>query len=294
MISSSRWFLNECVAARCQVNRETHVGIASVPKEAHSRSMLTDLAALGSAALMISLVLGFLAGLVKGMTGFALPMVIVSGLGSVLSPELALAGMIIPALVTNVWQALRQGARAAMASVRNHWLYLCLMLVVLSLSSQLVLKIPPNLLFLLLGLTVTAFTTLQLAGWQPKIARENRRKAEVGIGAIAGFLGGLTGTWGPPTVLYLTALNVPKIEHVRVQGVVYGLGAVMLTLAHLRSGVLSGAGLGLSVSILPVALMGMAAGLLIQDRLDQKRFRIVVLVVLALAGLNLIRRGLWA
>ena len=253
--------------------------------------MFSDLATLGPTALTLALVLGFLAGLVKGMTGFALPMVLVSGLGSFLAPELALAGMILPALVTNGWQALRQGGRAAIASVRVHWLYLTLMLIVLVISSQIVLRIPTNLLFLLLGLTVTAFTSLQLAGWQPQIDPHNKRKTEIGIGALAGFLGGLTGTWGPPTVLYLTALNVPKVEHVRVQGVVYGLGAVMLTLAHLRSGVLSGPGLGLSIAILPVALAGMAAGVMIQDRLDQKRFRLAVLVVLAVAGLNLIRRG---
>lgn len=255
--------------------------------------MFLELGSLGTTALALALALGFLAGLVKGMTGFALPMVLVSGLGSFLAPELALAGMIIPALVTNGWQAFRQGAQAAVSSAGKHWRYLVIMLLFLVLSSQVVLRIPANLLFLILGLTVTLFTSLQLAGWQPQVAPDNRLKAELGVGTLAGILGGLTGTWGPPTVLYLTALNVPKVEHVRIQGVVYGLGAVMLTLAHLRSGVLSGPGLGLSIAILPVALAGMAAGMMIQDRLDQKRFRAVVLVVLAVAGLNLIRRGLW-
>ncbi|MCV6594441.1 MAG: sulfite exporter TauE/SafE family protein [Silicimonas sp.] len=254
--------------------------------------MLEELGHIGPLSTFVALAFGFLAGLVKGMTGFALPMILVSGLGSFLAPELALAGMIIPALITNVWQALRQGAKAALASVRVHWRYLGLMLLWLTIASQFVLAIPAGLLFLILGLTVTFFTSLQLAGWQPKIAPDNRLKAELGIGSLAGVLGGLTGTWGPPTVMYLTALSVPKRDHVRIQGVVYGSGAVMLTLAHLRSGVLSGPGLSLSLAILPVALLGMAAGMAIQDRLDQKRFQQVVLVVLAVAGLNLIRRGL--
>jgi uncharacterized membrane protein YfcA len=255
--------------------------------------MLADLGTLGATTLTIALALGFMAGLVKGMTGFALPMILVSGLGSFLAPELALAGMIIPALVTNVWQALRQGGRAALVSAKEHWRFMVLMLLFLVMSSQIVLSIPANALYLILGLTVTLFTSLQLAGWQPKIASDNRGKAELGVGTLAGILGGLTGTWGPPTVLYLTALNVPKVEHVRVQGVVYGSGAIMLTLAHLRSGVLSGPGLGLSMAILPVALAGMTIGMMVQDRLDQKRFRALVLIVLAVAGLNLVRRGLW-
>ena len=254
--------------------------------------MLADLGTLGATALTFALLLGFFAGVVKGMTGFALPMLLVSGLASFLAPELALAGMIVPALVTNVWQALRQGGAAALRSAREHWRYLILMLVFLVISSQFVLSIPANALFLILGLTVTLFASLQLAGWQPKVDPGNRRKTEFGVGILTGISGGLTGTWGPPTVLYLTALNVPKVEHVRVQGVVYATGAVMLTLAHLRSGLLSGPGLGLSAAILPVALAGMAAGMMIQDRLDQRRFRTLVLMVLAVAGLNLIRRGL--
>ena len=254
--------------------------------------MWNDLATLGFANISLAIGLGFVAGLVKGTTGFALPVILVSGLGSFLAPELALAGMIIPALVTNGWQALRQGPSAAVASVRSHGKFLALMLVFLTLGSQLVLRIQASVLFLVLGVTITLFTTVQLVGWQPRIHPENRGRAELVLGTSAGLLGGLTGSWGTPTVMYLTALDVPKIEHVRIQGVTYGLGAAMLTLAHLRSGVLSGAGLGLSFAILPPALAGMVLGMMIQDRLDQRRFRLAVLIVLALAGLNLIRRGL--
>ena len=253
--------------------------------------MLTDLSTLGTLVLATALTLGFVSGVVKGMTGFALPMILVSGLGSILAPELALAGMILPALISNLWQAFRQGGRAALASARKHWRYMGMVLIFIAISSQFVLSIPSNLLYLILGITVTIFTSLQLVGWQPQITTDNKGRAELGVGTLAGFLGGLTGTWGPPTVLYLTALGTPKTEHVRVQGVIYGAGAVVLTLAHIKSGVLSGAGLGLSLALLAPALLGMCVGFAIQDRLDQDRFRLVVLIVLAIAGLNLIRRG---
>ena len=93
--------------------------------------------------------------------------------------------------------------------------------------------------------------------------------------------------------MYLTALDTPKREHVRVQGVVYGAGAVTLAIAHLNSGVLSGTGLSLSFALILPALLGMGIGVLVQDRLDQKRFRLVVMIALTFAGLNLIRRGLF-
>ncbi|MYA88242.1 MAG: sulfite exporter TauE/SafE family protein [Boseongicola sp. SB0662_bin_57] len=253
--------------------------------------MTAELAAMGTVALFAALALALLAGAVKGMTGFGLPMILVSGLGSFLSPELTLAGMILPALVTNLFQAFRHGVRAAFQSARTHWRYLATMLAFMALGSQLVLSIPAGFLFLILGATVTLFASLQLAGWRPKVSTRHQRPIEIGTGAAAGILGGLTGTWGPPTALYLTALGVQRTEHVRIQGAVYGAGAVMLTLAHLQSGVLSGAGLNLSIALVIPALAGVAIGIAVQERLDQERFRTLILAVLVLAGLNLVRRA---
>lgn len=243
--------------------------------------------------LFIAALLAILAGLVKGITGFAMPMILVSGMGSFLSPETALAGLILPTLVTNVWQAARQGFAAAWASARLHWRYLAVALVCLTISAQFVTSLPPRTFFLVLGIPVTIFALLQLIGWRPMIDPHRKRAAELGVGAFAGVLGGLSGVWGPPTVLYLTALNVPKIEHVRVQGVVYGAGSVALALAHLNSGILNADRLSFSAILILPAVVGIALGFAIQDRMDQNRFRLVILIVLVVAGLNLIRRGLF-
>ena len=59
--------------------------------------------------------IALLAGTVKGMVGFAMPMILVSGLSLFLAPELALAGLILPTLVTSWMQAFRQGGGAAFA-----------------------------------------------------------------------------------------------------------------------------------------------------------------------------------
>ena len=49
------------------------------------------------------------AGFVKGAVGFAMPMIMISAFGTFLPKELALALLILPVLVTNVAQALRDG-----------------------------------------------------------------------------------------------------------------------------------------------------------------------------------------
>ncbi|MDJ0827570.1 MAG: sulfite exporter TauE/SafE family protein [Rhodobacter sp.] len=232
------------------------------------------------------------AGFVKGAVGFAMPMIMISGLGSFLAPELALAALILPTLVTNVWQALRDGLAAAWASILRFRVYIALVLVFIAGSAQLVRVLPSWALFLVIGGPATAFAVAQLLGWRLHLRPEHRRRAEVVIGAIAGFVGGLSGVWGPPTVAYLTAIEVPKAEHIRVQGAVYGLGAMVLTAAHVNSGLFNAQSAPLSVVLLVPAVVGLLIGFWVQDRLDQERFRRATLWVLVFAGLNLIRRGL--
>lgn len=250
------------------------------------------LAEIGPLLLTVAALVTVFAGFVKGAVGFALPMIMISGLGSVLAPELALAALIVPTVTANVWQAFRDGLRAAWASVRRFWLYTAITLVFIAGSAQLVRLIPDWAFFLALGVPVTLFAVAQLVGWRLILAPGQRRRAEVIIASVAGFIGGLSGVWGPPTVAYLTAIDTPKAEQMRVQGVIYGAGAVVLLLSHLKSGVLNAQTLPLSFAMLVPCLIGMGLGLWAHDRMDQARFRKLTLAVLVVAGLNLIRRGL--
>lgn len=232
-----------------------------------------------------------MAGLVKGMVGFALPMIMISILGSLVSPELALAGLILPTVLANVWQALRQGIGAAWHSAMQFRLFMAVGVVALVFSAQLVRVLPVSVMLLLIGLPVVLFTALQLLGWRPRL-KENSRVIEAGVGAFSGAIGGFSGTWGPPTVLYLTALDTPKRDSVRIQGVLYGASSVMLFFAHIASGVMRWETLPFSIALCVPALLGMGLGFMVQDRIDQALFRRATLVVLFVAGLNLIRRAL--
>jgi len=238
----------------------------------------------------MTLLITFLAGTVKGVTGFAMPMIMISVLSSIIAPELALAALIVPTLVTNLWQALRQGHAAARATIRRFGLFLIVGLAALVTSAQMVRIMPTQLLFLLIGVPITAFAATQLAGIHPKLTPA--RWIEALTGGFAGFVGGVSGVWGPPTVAYLTAIDTPKADQMRVQGVIYALGAVALSGAHLRSGVLTSETLPFSILMVVPALAGMVIGLRIQDRFDQATFRRVTLAVLVIAGANLVRRGL--
>ena len=239
-----------------------------------------------------AVLVALLAGVVKGMVGFAMPMIMISLLGSFVAPDVALAGLILPTLVTNGMQALRQGWGQAWVSIKKFRLFMLIGLVAMLVSAQLVRILPQETLLLMIGLPVVLFCAAQLMGVGLRLPERDRAWIEGAIGGFAGFIGGFSGVWGPPTVMYLTALDTPKAEQMRVQGVIYGLGAIALFGAHVGSGVMRAETLPFSAAMVVPAVLGTWIGFQIQDRIDQRAFRKATLAVLMIAGLNLVRRGL--
>ena len=241
--------------------------------------------------ILIACAVALLGGLIKGMVGFGMPMIMISGLSTFLAPDLALAGLIMATVVSNGMQALRQGVGAAVASLKRFRVFLLVGFVFLVSSAQLVPYLSVQTFLLILGVPVTFFAALQLFGVSMRLARQ-RPGVEACFGTIAGAIGGISGVWGPPTVAYLTALGTEKTEQIRVQGVIYGLGAVLLLFAHIGSGVMRAETALFSLVLVPPAILGMWLGGRIHDRIEQSTFRKATLIVLTLAGLNLIRRAL--
>lgn len=240
-----------------------------------------------------ALALALLAGVVKGMTGFAMPVVLMSGLSLFLPAETALAGMIGALFVSNIMQLLREGAGAAWRSIAAHRVFIGLVVVFLGASTQLVPLVDGDTLYLIIGLIISAFACVQIFGLRLTVAPERSKSMTYFLGAVTGVTGGLSGIWGPPTVAYLLTLDLERKEYMRVLGAVFGLGSVVLAAGHLASGVLNAATLPLSIALIAPAMLGMWLGYKVQDRLDKARLLQIILWVMLLGGLNLIRRGLF-
>lgn len=232
-----------------------------------------------------------LGGFVKGAVGFAMPLIMISGMGILIPPDLVIAAIIFPIVFSNGLQVVRSGFGQAGAAVKEHWRYISVVCLMILVAAQFVRSIPADAMFYVLGVPVVLLCTIQLAGWQPQITTQWRRPFEWGAAAFSGTMGGLAGVWGPPTVMYLLALNTPRDRQMAVQGVIYGLGSLMLLLGHLKSGILNAQTWQLSAVLIVPAIIGMWLGFKLGDQFDQARFRRVTLWVLVIAGINLIRRG---
>jgi uncharacterized membrane protein YfcA len=241
-----------------------------------------------AAALAITLFAGF----VKGAIGFAMPMILISAFAVFLPTPLALAGLMLPTLVTNLSQALRQGMGPAVETARTYRRFLIATVVCIALSAPFADAIPRMVYLLLLGLPITAFAALQLMGRNLAIKLRHRDRAEWALGAFGGLYGGISGIWGPPLLVFLLSTGAGKVQMIRAQGVVFLIGAVALIASHMGTGLANAQSLGFSAALCVPALAGLYAGYFLQDRLDQQRFRRWTQALLMLTGLNMVRAAL--
>ena len=246
---------------------------------------------LSPAALVAAVAITLFAGFVKGAIGFAMPLIMISAFAAFMPPPLALAALILPVVVTNSQQAFRQGVSAAWATVVKYRRMIAMIVIFIVISAQFVLVIPAWLMLGLLGVPVTAFALVQLAGRDLRIQLRHRNGAEYALGTIGGLYGGISGVWGPPVIVYLVSVGAEKREAVRVQGVIFLIGGVVLLAAHLQSGVINDQTLPLSAALVVPSALGMWLGFRLQDRLDPLRFRRWILILLAITGLNLVREA---
>ena len=250
------------------------------------------MAGLGTGVFVAALVVTLVAGFVKGAVGFAMPMILVSAFAIFLPKELALAGLILPTLVTNISQAFRQGTGPAKETALTYRRFLIATVICIAVSAPFADLIPRSAYLLLLGVPITAFAALQLMGRSLAIKLHHRARAEWALGVVGGLYGGMSGIWGPPLLVLLLSTGADKVTAIRAQGVVFLIGAVALLLSHLGTGLANAQTLAFSAALCLPALAGLYAGYAIQDRLDQQRFRRWTQALLVLTGLNMVRQAL--
>lgn len=292
--STQRHVSHEYVAFTLLMQRQTGWATPQ-PTPQRDRGIVMDILMGGLPlwAFALACVVTLFAGFVKGAIGFALPLIMIAVLPSFMPAPLALAALIMPVLVTNLHQSVRGGLPVALQTARRYWRIIGATVAGIAISAPFVVVLPQQILFLLLGVAVLFFSALQLSGWAPDIPRHWRNSIELCTGLIGGLYGGISGVWGPATIVYLLAAKTEKREMVRVLNVVFSAGAVMLVIVHLRSGVLNAQTFPFSVAMLVPATIGLVFGYRVQDRMDAALFRRYALIMLSVSAVNLLRRGIF-
>jgi len=149
--------------------------------------------------------------------------------------------------------------------------------------------LPPDVLKRLIGLVLLVIVALEWLGLYPQ--RLHGRGWGFGAGLAAGLLGGAIGTPGPPVILYAAAQGwSPRTVKANIQAFLIVNQAVIL-FGYWWAGLLDREVARLTWLYAVPAVGGLAAGMLLFNRLDRARFRRVVFLVLFVSGVVLLIRG---
>jgi len=242
------------------------------------------------AVLLTAVAVYVLAGLVKGTIGIGLPTAGVSLTAQFTDVRIAIALALMPMLLTNVWQVYR--TRQDTHKIRRFWPLLVCMLLGIALFAFAAPSVPLHITTLILGATVLLFASVSLLSEIPQISQRYDKKLQIFAGFSAGFMGGITGVWAPPIVMYMSAVRVDKATFVAVVGVLLMTGSAVLCLAYGSVGLLTrGQAIASLILVIP-AIIGFAIGEKLRGQIEEELFKKLVLLFFLVMGLNLIRRGL--
>lgn len=231
-----------------------------------------------------------LAGLVKGVVGLGLPTISVGLLGLVMAPLQAAALLIIPSMVSNIWQ-LADG-RSPWPMLRRLWPMLLGIVLGTLLLAWLLQGLDAPGATRWLGAALVVYAMLGLASVHFRVTPEKERWLAPLIGAATGAVTAVTGVFVIPAVPYLQAIGLEKDDLVQALGLSFSVSTLALAAALGHSGaLLQPALLGLSLLALLPTLLGMAGGQWLRRRISAQRFKRWFLVGLLLLGATLALRG---
>ena len=245
----------------------------------------------GSFTLLTIIGTFLIAGTVKGVIGLGLPTVSLALLTVVIGLPQAMALLLVPSFVTNLWQAVVGGH--GLTILRRLWPFLLLATVTVWFGSKALRHIDLLWLSALLGVLLVLYAGTNLMGLRLTIRPPQERWLGPLLGITNGVLTGMTGSFVVPGVMFLQAIGLPRDMLIQAMGVLFTLSTLALAFA-LQGNKLLTVELGLlsTVGLLP-AIIGMVIGQRIRQRLSEQLFRRVFFSALLLLGIYIISTALF-
>ncbi|NQW01957.1 MAG: sulfite exporter TauE/SafE family protein [Rhodospirillales bacterium] len=243
-------------------------------------------------SLMIIILTFLLAGTVKGVIGLGLPTVTLALLAAVFDLTVAMALLLIPSFVTNLWQAVIGGHGLSLA--KRLWPFLACATFSVWLGALLLTRVDPFLLTGLLGALLITYSVMALIGLTVTIPPRRELWSGPVFGLVNGVLTGLTGSFVVPGVLYLQALGLSRHALIQAMGMLFTLSTGALAVALQGNQLLSLELAQISAVGLVPAVAGMIIGRRIRNNMSETRFRQVFFISLLVLGSYIFCNAVWS
>ena len=226
-----------------------------------------------------------LAGFVKGAIGLGLPTVSIGLLGLLMSPAQAAAILVVPSLITNVWQAVAGGG--VLALVRRLWPILSGICVGTFIGAMLLPHDDTGQATVWLGIALAVYALLGLINVNFRTPGHAENWLGILIGVATGAITVATGIFVMPGTPYVQSLQFERDKLVQALGISFTVSTLTLALALAYAGQIRTSVAGPSLLALGAALVGMLLGQLIRGRVRAETFRLWFFIGLLLLGSHL-------
>jgi uncharacterized protein len=224
-----------------------------------------------------------LAGFVKGVVGLGLPTVSMGLLATMMAPSHALAIVIVPAVITNIWQTFVGSYLGDI--MRRLWPLLAGTALGIWLNAGSLTGPYAHYLPIALGIILVIYAVLGLSQIAFKVARRNEKWVGGIVGVVTGLISAATGVQVIPSMPFLQAIGMEKDELVQALGVFFTVATVSLMINLTTSGLLTAATALPGVIAMACSFAGMFIGQALRTRMPADAFRYWFLIAMIFLGL---------
>ncbi|MGX1349814.1 putative membrane protein YfcA [Bradyrhizobium elkanii] len=236
--------------------------------------------------LLIFIAFAFLlAGFVKGTLGLGLPTVAMGLLATTMAPGQAIAIVIVPAIVTNIWQTfvgpylrdiIKRLWPLMLGTVAGIWINAGLLTGPYAAYGTVV-----------LGVLLVIYAIVGLSRFSFKVARRDEKWIGGIVGVITGLISAATGVQVIPSMPFMQAIGMEKDELVQALGVFFTTATVALAFNLTASGLLTATTALPGAVAMAASFTGMFIGQAVRTRMQPEVFRRWFLISMILLGIYL-------
>jgi uncharacterized membrane protein YfcA len=232
-----------------------------------------------------------LAGFIKGVIGLGLPTVSMGLLAVTMQPSHALAIVIVPAVVTNIWQTFVGPYLRDIT--RRLWPLMAGTVIGIWLNAGMLTGPYARYGAVVLGVLLVIYAVMGLSTFSFSVARRHEKWIGGIVGVITGMVSAATGVQVIPSMPYMQAIGMEKDELVQALGVFFTVATLGLAFNLTSAGLLTGATALPGAIAMAASFTGMFIGQAVRLRLQAETFRRWFLIAMIFLGLYLAGSALY-
>lgn len=235
------------------------------------------------------------AGFVKGTIGLGLPTVTLAVLTLPLGLKTTLGILVLPLLITNIWQGLTGPYLKQI--ITRFWPFLLSAIVSVWFGVKVLNTTRPDYLVALLGIILILNSLISFTKYRtPAPAPEREKIWSVLCSGLGGLMFGMTGNFIVPGILFLQALGLKRDMMVQTLGVTFVTISTTLAVSLTSRSMMTGDMTLVSAAALAPAFLGLWLGTRYRNAISEEQFRKLFFAGLLVIGSSLLFgaiRNLW-